>query len=88
MIKNLLANAGNIKDPGLIPGLGRFPEDGMATHSSILAWRIPWTEEPGGLQSMGLQSWTQLKRVVMAWHTPDYQTHDMLTTKKSGIPLV
>ena len=30
-------------------------EDGMATHSSILAWRISWTEEPGGLQSMGLQ---------------------------------
>ena len=31
------------------------PENGMATHPSILAWRIPWTEEPGGLQSMGLQ---------------------------------
>ena len=30
-------------------------EEGMATHSSIVAWRIPWTEEPGGLQSMGLQ---------------------------------
>ena len=30
-------------------------EEGMATHSSILAWRIPWTEEPGRLQSMGLQ---------------------------------
>ena len=30
-------------------------EKGMATHSSILAWRIPWTEDPGGLQSMGLQ---------------------------------
>ena len=30
-------------------------EEGIATHSSILAWRIPWTEEPGGLQSMGLQ---------------------------------
>ena len=30
-------------------------EESMATHSSILAWRIPWTEEPGGLQSMGLQ---------------------------------
>ena len=30
-------------------------EKGMATHSSILAWRIPWTEQPGGLQSMGLQ---------------------------------
>ena len=35
-------------------------EKGMATHSSILAWRIPWTEEPGGLQSMGSQSQTQL----------------------------
>ena len=33
-------------------------EEGTATHSSILAWRIPWTEEPGGLQSIGLQSWT------------------------------
>ena len=31
------------------------PEEGMATHSSILAWRIPWTEEPGRLQSLGLQ---------------------------------
>ena len=36
-------------------------EKGMATHSGILAWRIPWTEEPGGLQFMGPQkSWTQL----------------------------
>ena len=35
-------------------------EEGMATHSSVLACRIPWTEEPGGLQSMGLQSWTRL----------------------------
>ena len=34
--------------------------EGMATHASILAWRIPWTEEPGGLQSMGSQSQTQL----------------------------
>ena len=32
----------------------------MATHSSILAWNIPWTEEPGGLQSIGPQSWTPL----------------------------
>jgi len=38
----------------LIPGLGRSPGEGNgSTHSSILAWRIPWTEEPGGLQSMG-----------------------------------
>ena len=36
-------------------------EEGMATHSSILAWRIPWTEEPRGLQSIGLQNRTRLK---------------------------
>ena len=35
------------------PGLEDPPEKGMATHSSVLAWKIPWTEEPGGLQSMG-----------------------------------
>ena len=35
-------------------------EKEMATHSSILGWRIPWTEEPGGLQSVGLQSRTQM----------------------------
>ena len=35
-------------------------EKGMATHSSILVWRIPWTEEPDGIQSIGLKSWTQL----------------------------
>ena len=45
-------NAGNL---GLILGLARSLEKGMITHSSILAWRIPWTEEPGGLQSMWLQ---------------------------------
>ena len=40
---------------GLIPGLGRSPEEGMETHSSILAWRILWKEEPGGLQLMKSQ---------------------------------
>ena len=39
----------------MIPGLGRSPGKGNGNHSSILAWRIPWTEEPGGLQSLGLQ---------------------------------
>ena len=43
------------KDLGSIPQLGRSPEKGTATHASVLAWRIPWTEECGGLQSMGLQ---------------------------------
>ena len=40
-------------------------EEGMATHSSIFAWRIPWTEQPGGLQSMGLKSQTRLKPLIM-----------------------
>ena len=42
----------NIEDTGLIPGSGRCPEEGNNNHSSILAWRIPWTEEPCGLQAM------------------------------------
>ena len=41
------------RDLGLIPGLGRPLEEGMATHSSILAWRIPWTEEPGEYRPWG-----------------------------------
>ena len=49
----------------LVGSLGRqdLLQEGMATHSSILAWRIPWTEEPGGLQPVGLQSCTRLKRL-------------------------
>ena len=54
MVKNPPANAGNVRDAGLIPGLEDPLEKEMATHSSILAWAIPWMEEPGGLQSMGL----------------------------------
>ena len=56
VVKNLPANAGDATDMGTIPGSGRSLEEGMATHSSIPAWRIPWTEEPGGLQATGLQS--------------------------------
>ena len=44
-----------LKDTGLIPGLGRSLEEGIEIHSSILAWETQWTEEPGGLQSMGSQ---------------------------------
>ena len=51
-VKNPPANAGDL---GSIPESGRSLEKEMATHSSILAWRIPWTEEAVGLQSMGLQ---------------------------------
>ena len=55
MVKNLPANVGDVKNQGSIPGSGRSLEEGMETPSSILAWRIPWTEEPGKLQCMGLQ---------------------------------
>ena len=49
------ASACNGGDPGLIPGSGSFLEKEMATHSSILAWKMPWMKEPGRLQSMGSQ---------------------------------
>ena len=52
VVKNPPANAG---DTGSIPGSERSLEEEMATHSSILAWEIPWTEEPGGLQSLKSQ---------------------------------
>ena len=55
MAKNPPADVGDARDPGFITGLERPPGEGNATHSSILAWRIPWAEEPGGLQSMRLQ---------------------------------
>ena len=47
-------SACNVGDMGSIPGFGRMEKE-KATHFSILAWRIPWTEEPHGLQSMGSQ---------------------------------
>ena len=59
VVKSPLANAG---DTGLILGLGKSPEEETATHSSILAWKIPWTEEPGRLHTVHevTKSWTQL----------------------------
>ena len=59
VVKNPLANAGDIRDEGSIPGSGRSPGEGNGNPLLILAWRIPWTEEPCGLQSLGSQkSWT------------------------------
>ena len=55
MVKNPPANAGGTGDLGSVLGQEDPLEEEMATHSSILAWKIPWREEPGGLQSMGLQ---------------------------------
>ena len=66
MVKNPLTIAGDIRDEGSIPGSGRSPGEGHATHPSILVWRIPWTQEPGGLQSIGSQSQAQLKQLTIA----------------------
>ena len=53
MVKNSPANTGDITDAGLIPRLGSSPGGEPAIYSNILAWRIPWIEEPGRLQSIG-----------------------------------
>ena len=55
MVKNSPASKGDAEDTSLIPGLGRSLGRGKATHSSILVWKIPPTEELGGLESMGSQ---------------------------------
>jgi len=53
MVKKLLANAGEVTDVDLIPGWEDLLEKEMANYSNIHAWKIPQTEEPGRLQSMG-----------------------------------
>ena len=59
--KELHASAGDVRETDSIPELGRCLEEVMATHSSILAWRIPQTEDSGVLQSLTSQSQTRLK---------------------------
>ena len=55
MVKNMPANAGGVRDEGQFLGQEDPLEEGKESQSSILAWRIPCTEEPGGLQNIGLQ---------------------------------
>ena len=69
VLKNLPSNTGYTREESLIPGLGRSPLVENEIHSSILAWKIQWTEEPGGLQSMGYQKWTHTNT-----HTPKNKT--------------
>ena len=66
-VKNVPANAGDMRDTGLIPGSGRSPREGNGNHFSILAWKTPWTEEPGGLWSWGCKG-------------PDLTEHNHLPT--------
>ena len=69
VVKNPPASAGDVRNVGSIPRGWEDPlEESMATHSSSLAWRIPWREEPGGLQSIGSQrvghGWRDLARRI------------------------
>jgi len=67
----------NAVDAGSIPGSGRFHEEELATHSGILAWKIPWTEEPERLQSTGSQSQTWLSN----WAHMHTYNHVILETQ-------
>ena len=63
-------SAYNAGDLGSIPGLGRFPGEGNGNYCSTLAWKIPWTEEPGRLQSMGCKELDTIER----FHFPSLHT--------------
>ena len=66
--KNTPANAGDVRDTSYIPGSGRSPGGGHGNPLSFLAWRIPWTEEPGGLQSIDSQSQARPKQFSTRTH--------------------
>ena len=100
VVKNPPDHSGDTGDVGLIPELGRSPGGGMATHSSILARRIPWTEEPGGLQAMGSQrvrhdwAWSMsmhkqaTKIIKCEWISVSYLfLHDLIRKSKDFIYL-
>ena len=72
VVKNPPANAGDPGDVGSIPGLGRSPRGGHDNHSTALAWRLPWTEEPGRLQSVG-------------WHRAGHDWSDLAGTHTNGL---
>ena len=74
VVKNPPAKAGGLRDAGSISESGRSSGWGNVAHSSLLAWRIPWTEETGGVRSIGLQSQTRLKRLNTHTHTCTWTT--------------
>ena len=86
VVKNPSARSGDIKDMASIPGSRRSLKEGTATHSSILPWRIPWTEEPGEPQCMGSQS--QLKWPSTHAHTPYCGKWQWRLFRRSQLPLV
>ena len=70
--KESVCNAG---DPGSIPGSGRSPGEGNASPLQYSAWRIPWTEEPGGLQSIGLPELDTTDRLNHHHHQSNFSEH-------------
>ena len=71
--KNLPANAGDLREVGLVPGLEDPLEEEMATHSNIPAWRIPWTEEPGGYSPCGCKEVDMTKQLTLPYFIVDLQ---------------
>ena len=91
VVKNPPASAGDIRDTIQSLHWEDPLEEGTTTHSSILAWRIPWTEEPDQLQSMGSQSWTHLKQLTMhaqTWKIEDSLFYDSCAINEVLNPLI
>ena len=88
MVKNAPAKA---EDVGSIPGWGDPMEKEMEVPSSILAWEIPWTEEPGGLQSMGLQrvrlSEHKCMNSSIGQHSPNHNTSSLFYIEDISHPI-
>ena len=80
VVRNLPANAGDIRDVVSVPRSGRCPRGGHGNPLSILAWRVPWTEEPGELQTIELQ------RVRYDWNDLAYNLH-ILISKESWMKI-
>ena len=81
-------SACNSGDPGSSLGQEDPLEKGMATYSSILAWRIPWTEEPGGLQFMGPQNWDTTEQLTFSLLVNSYPLRSCLSSQISAISLL
>ena len=88
MVKNLPAYAGGARHSSLIPGLEDPLDKEMEIHTSILAWRIPWTEEPGRLQSMGdAKSRTRLTQFSNLSEGKTLRSHPVLTYGETSLSI-
>ena len=76
MVKNPPSKGGDVRDADLIPRTGRFPGSQNATHCSILAWKIPWTEEPDRPQLMG-----SLSQISLTLSITFLFTHNIASTE-------